>query len=110
MHFVTKWSKRSIVEMSERLKMFFRPISNSLFLEQMAIHPKLISLMMGWRVLILQDLVLSLGIKEFVAALHRGFSDVKWTMQKCIPEDDGGENIVAVRSEWTGNLTMNELY
>jgi hypothetical protein len=38
----------------------------------------------------------------FIAALHKGFSNVNWTVQKCIPEDDGGEDILAGRSEWSG--------
>src|SRR5271170_1000270 len=35
------------------------------------------------------------GPKAFLLGLHKGFSNIKWTGQKIIPEDDGGENIVA---------------
>lgn len=45
-----------------------------------------------------------LGPKAFVAALRKGFSNIKWDLQKAIPEDDGGEDIVACRGEWSGNL------
>ena len=44
------------------------------------------------------------GPKAFIAAMHKGFSDLTWTVQKSIPEDDGGEDIIAGRSEWTGTF------
>lgn len=43
----------------------------------------------------------------FIAAIHKGFSDIKWTVQKSIPEDDGGEDIMAGRSEWTGKFLLS---
>ena len=44
------------------------------------------------------------GPKALIRAMHAGFSDFKWEMQKLIPEDDGGEDIVAGRTEWSGSL------
>src|SRR2546423_2825942 len=44
----------------------------------------------------------SLGPKTFVNSLHKGFSDIKWEMQKLIFEEDGGEDLVAGRTEWSG--------
>jgi hypothetical protein len=44
------------------------------------------------------------GPKALIRAIHAGFSEFKWDIQKLIPEDDGGEDIVAGRSEWSGTL------
>lgn len=42
--------------------------------------------------------------------MHAGFSDFKFEMLKLISEDDGGEDITAGRSDWSGTtsrLTIN---
>jgi hypothetical protein len=44
-----------------------------------------------------------IGPKAMIKALWNGFSEFDWTIQKVIPEDDGGENYLAGRSEWTGS-------
>lgn len=36
-----------------------------------------------------------------INALWNGFSDFEWTLQKAIAED-GGDNYLVGRSEWTG--------
>jgi len=48
-----------------------------------------------------------IGPKTMIKALWDGFSDFDWTIQKLIPEDDGGENYVVGRSEWTGSCLIN---
>jgi len=47
---------------------------------------------------------LTSGPKAVIGALHKAFSDFKFYPLKSIPEDDGGENIVASRIEFTGLL------
>ena len=42
-----------------------------------------------------------LGPKMMIKALWDGFSEFEWTLQKAIPED-GGDNYLVGRSEWTG--------
>jgi len=42
------------------------------------------------------------GAKLAIASLHRAFSDFKLYVLKSIADDDGGENIVATRLEFTG--------
>ena len=44
------------------------------------------------------------GVKMFIGALHKGFSNIKWSTQKSIPEEEGGENIVASRAEMAGEI------
>jgi hypothetical protein len=39
----------------------------------------------------------------FLNALHRAFSEFKWEIQKLVFED-GGDDIVAGRSAWSGNF------
>jgi hypothetical protein len=36
-------------------------------------------------------------------ALWDGFSEFDWTIQKLIPEEDGGDNYIAGRSEIAGS-------
>jgi len=51
------------------------------------------------------------GPKTVIGALHKGFSDFKFYPLKSIAEDDGGENIVVTRAEFTGkyNLFLSQL-
>ena len=42
------------------------------------------------------------GPKAVIGSLHKAFSDFKFYPLKSIAEDDGGENIVVTRSEFTG--------
>jgi hypothetical protein len=38
-----------------------------------------------------------------IKALWDGFSEFEWTMQKVIGEDDGGDDYVVGRTEWSGS-------
>jgi hypothetical protein len=48
--------------------------------------------------------VLNVGPKNFIKSLHEGFSNVQWSIQKAISEEDGLDNVVAIRSEWKGYI------
>ena len=45
---------------------------------------------------------LTSGPKVVIGALHKAFSNFKFYGLKSVAEDDGGENIVATRAEFTG--------
>ena len=47
---------------------------------------------------------LTSGPKTLITAFRAAFSDFKFYALKSIAEDDGGENIVASRAEFTGHL------
>lgn len=47
---------------------------------------------------------LTSGPKTLITAFRSAFSDFKFYVLKSIAEDDGGENIVASRAEFTGHL------
>lgn len=44
----------------------------------------------------------------FLNALHQAFDDFKWDMQKLVIED-GGDDIVAGRTEWSGKYILSRL-
>ena len=50
---------------------------------------------------------LTSGPKVVIGALHKAFSNFKFYGLKSVAEDDGGENIVATRAEFTGLLSSN---
>jgi hypothetical protein len=47
---------------------------------------------------------LTSGPKAVIGAFHKAFSEFKFYVLKSVAEDDGGENIVASRAEFTGLL------
>ena len=48
------------------------------------------------------------GPKAVIGSLHKAFSDFKFYALKSVAEDDGGENIVASRAEFTGFSSLSE--
>ena len=41
-----------------------------------------------------------------IKTLHDAFSDFKFYVLKSVAEDDGGENIIASRVEFTGTISL----
>ena len=48
------------------------------------------------------EVLIFVGPKAVIGSLHKAFSDFKFYPLKSVAEDDGGENIVASRTEFTG--------